>query len=241
MVQWSARQRCRVVDDRAANTWVRGVMREEECGCGASVEFEWGRGVYEERHSPCDTVEGYVTLIRGGGHVCGGWITRRVMSTSLYEDRTLNSAESRASPLLERAPLPGVQSHGRSCDVNSQSRDRAPGGWASRRGLRGGGWGSAASEGAHEGCRLKGKRRRQTGRKRGEKEQEESRNDGVTAHRVGCAHYCTSVCQRITLRTAADVRAAPSEQLEVEGSGVRERANDVQGVRRAGVWRMRQA
>ncbi|KAJ7494173.1 hypothetical protein FB451DRAFT_1360692 [Mycena latifolia] len=52
------------------------------------------------------------------------------------------------------------------------------------------------------------------------------------------AHHCTSlVCRRITLRTAADVRAAPSEQLELEGSGVRERTSDVRGVRRAGVWR----
>ncbi|KAJ7494145.1 hypothetical protein FB451DRAFT_1165021 [Mycena latifolia] len=120
-------------------------------------------------------------------------------------------------------------------DVNSQSRDRAPGGWASQRGRRDGGWGSAAPEGAHEAGRLEGKRRRQMGQKQRAKEQEESHNDGVTVHRVGCAHYCTSlVCRRITLRMAADVRAAPSgsEQVEVEGSGVRERANDFRGARR---------
>ncbi|KAJ7494133.1 hypothetical protein FB451DRAFT_1360667 [Mycena latifolia] len=83
-------------------------------------------------------------------------------------------------------------------------------GWASRRGRRGGRWGSAASEAVHEGCRLNGKRGRQTGRKRGEQGEVDLR------------------------RTFRAVCAAPSEKWEPERSA---EASEVQGARRAGVWR----
>ncbi|KAJ7494051.1 hypothetical protein FB451DRAFT_1491652 [Mycena latifolia] len=130
--------------------------------------------------------------------------------------------------------------------MNSRSRRLAPTGEAFPRGRRGGGWRSARTE--RERRVNKG---RHAGTRRMQARWEAAAPDGAT---ISGARGCTRdtmpengaprgmrallhVRWRITLRTAADVRAAPSEQVEVEGSGVRQRASDIRGVRRAGVWR----
>ncbi|KAJ7494187.1 hypothetical protein FB451DRAFT_1165070 [Mycena latifolia] len=132
------------------------------------------------------------------------------------------------APLLERTPLAGIHSHCRSRQANPRSRHLAPAGEAFRRGEDGGAWPWEEAQ--------------------GRREKDESYNGGVYAsparmrlrrpeidrtHLVGCVGPSVDRRRTLVLRAAGDMLAAPSEKLEPDQSGVRDRASNV-GARACG-------